>query len=210
MADSIHIDLLYPADHEDEIIDTAAEIAESKNEYELFEKGVDLTGTLRIIFARNDFDIELRATASPGRHQNGTVATFYVEGGRLDDATKLAEADNLASLIGAVKDIYSAIESPPVMCYGVAPNQPLAAPTPDSRYPSSPRRFISWLDLYPPTEVEQIGRDTLLSAPAPRVEELDDGSILIVSKHPFSDDAIEDVADHIGIPFWGDDPGLVS
>jgi len=209
MGDSIHIDLLYPADYKNEIIDTAANIAESKDGYELFEKGVDLTGTLRIIFARDGFDIELRTTESPSRHQNGTVATFYVEGERLNDTRDLAEAENILALIAAVKEIYTAIESPPVMCYGVGPSQPLAAPTPDSAYPSSPRRFISWLDIYPPEEVEQIGRETLLSAPAPQVEELNDGSILIISKHPCSDDPIEEIADHIGIHFWGQDPGLV-
>ncbi|PSQ45138.1 hypothetical protein BRD17_02285 [Halobacteriales archaeon SW_7_68_16] len=54
--------------------------------------------------------------------------------------------------------------------------------------------------------MEVIGRDLLLSAPAPRVGELADGSILVASYHPESDwvKALDDVATHLGIPTWAE------
>jgi len=112
-------------------------------------------------------------------------------------------------MIASVIDLQTTIENPALKSYGIASHQPVAAPLPEDENPASPRRFISWLDLYPPEEVETIGRERLLSAPAPRVEELSDGSVLVVSKHPLSDDPIDDIAEHMGIHFWGDDPEFV-
>jgi len=54
--------------------------------------------------------------------------------------------------------------------------------------------------------VEHYGRETLLSAPAWKVEELDDGAILVVCH----DDVAEwnadcsDVAEHLGLPWYKD------
>ncbi len=38
---------------------------------------------------------------------------------------------------------------------------------------------------------------------------LDNGCFLIVSNHPLSDDLIEEITDHIGIQFWGEDQEFV-
>ena len=83
-----------------------------------------------------------------------------------------------------------------------------SVPVPDGDVPPSTSEFIGWFDIYPPAEVETIGRETLLSAPAPYVEELDDGSVLLVSKHPADADPgpLDEVADHVGIRSWEDYP----
>jgi hypothetical protein len=63
---------------------------------------------------------------------------------------------------------------------------------------------LSWLTIFTPPMVEHYGRETLLSAPAWKVEELEDGAILVVCH----DDVAEwrtdchDVAEHIGLPWY--------
>jgi hypothetical protein len=61
--------------------------------------------------------------------------------------------------------------------------------------------YLSWLTVFSPPVVETYGRETLLEAPAYHVEELADGSILVVvTKDPSVPEAYdESIADHIGI-----------
>lgn len=55
---------------------------------------------------------------------------------------------------------------------------------------------ILWFNIFPPKFVRKIGREKLLSAPAWKVEELDDGGILLVlTEHPFYSFAF-DVHEH--------------
>lgn len=70
--------------------------------------------------------------------------------------------------------------------------------------------YASWLTVFPPELVESYGRDTLLSAPAWRVEELPDGGVLLVAyERPDrpDGDALDAVHDHLGLSeqwpdFW--------
>lgn len=62
--------------------------------------------------------------------------------------------------------------------------------------------FLSWVTVFAPPVVETYGREALLSAPAPLVEELDDGAVLLVAYDDPLDpqpDGYADVADHIGL-----------
>ena len=60
--------------------------------------------------------------------------------------------------------------------------------------------YLSWLIVFSPPVVETYGRETLLDAPAYHVEELADGSVLIITdKDPYLPSEYENVADHIGI-----------
>ncbi|MBO4249270.1 hypothetical protein IL252_15750 [Halomicrobium sp. IBSBa] len=204
MKESIKIDILCLEVHAGSLIESLANIVQENEEYKLQKRRNDITGTPRLLFSRDGFNIEFRSPRS-----GESTGRFRVQAGRINEKTDLTDIPNLREMINAFVDLYTAIDGSPVMGFGIAPSQPVAVPLPEGDYPSSPRRFINWLDLYPPEEVERIGRQTLLSTPAPEVEELDDGSILVVSKHPFSDDPIEDIANHIGIHFWGQDPGLV-
>ncbi|MUV90712.1 hypothetical protein GJ629_13045 [Halapricum sp. CBA1109] len=47
--------------------------------------------------------------------------------------------------------------------------------------------YPTWLMLFPPTMVEEYGREWLLELPAEHVEELDDGAILVVSTLELTD-----------------------
>lgn len=63
---------------------------------------------------------------------------------------------------------------------------------------------LSWLTVFTPPMVEHYGRETLLSAPAWKVEELDDGAILVVCHDDVDEWQTDchDVAEHIGLPWY--------
>lgn len=67
-------------------------------------------------------------------------------------------------------------------------------------------QHLSWLSVFTPPMVRQYGRETLLSAPAWQIRELDDGAILIVCH----DDTVDWQADcrataaHVGLPWYED------
>lgn len=68
--------------------------------------------------------------------------------------------------------------------------------------PDYPRRYITWFDIYSPTEIRCIGRGRLLSSPAPRTEVLADGSLLIMTQHPLADvtQTLTEQSAHLDIP----------
>jgi hypothetical protein len=60
--------------------------------------------------------------------------------------------------------------------------------------------YLSWLTVFSPPMVETYSRETLLDAPAYHVEELADGSVLIITdEDPYSPSEYKHIADHIGI-----------
>jgi len=66
---------------------------------------------------------------------------------------------------------------------------------------------LGWVTVFPPAMVDNYGRETLLSAPAWKVMELDDGAILIVTHegpHDPDPDGLYEVADHIGLKSYSD------
>jgi hypothetical protein len=66
---------------------------------------------------------------------------------------------------------------------------------------------LSWVTVFTPPMIETYGRETLLSAPAWQIRELDNGAILVVSyQNPFdpNPDKKEDVADYIGLKSFPD------
>jgi hypothetical protein len=90
--------------------------------------------------------------------------------------------------IDLVAEIYLATEERPAFVYGMAKKMPGVVkelgsyPIPASQVGEdvSEIQFVSWLSIFPPSLVDMYGRERLLSAPAWHVEELDDGSILLV------------------------------
>jgi len=128
-----------------------------------------------------------------------------------DDLDLEVEAEACQSHIDLTKYLYETLPTRPALVCSTSPNFGAGgiAPLPDLDENGNiayPRPFITWLDIYPPAEVETIGREKLLSAPAPRAEELDDGSVLIASKHPLEigEGHFPEVSDHLGIPDWAD------
>ena len=66
---------------------------------------------------------------------------------------------------------------------------------------------LSWLTVFPPAMVETYGRERLLTTPAWKRMELDDGAVLLVTHedpHDPETHGIKDVADHIGLKSYAD------
>lgn len=114
------------------------------------------------------------------------------------------QADLCQQLVDVARDVYLAIGDRPTAGFGRSAVQEGVDPPIDGDDLSSGRSFLTWLDVFTRNEVEKIGRETLLDTPATRVEELNNGAILVCSKHPLADDLrpLEQVADHLGIPDW--------
>jgi hypothetical protein len=120
------------------------------------------------------------------------------------------DAEACRSHVDLTKYLYETLPTQPALVCSTSPVSELrGTPLPgldengDIAYP---RRFLTWLDIYPPAEVATIGRETLLSAPAPRVEELEDGSVLMAIRHPLdvSMKQLRFVSKHLDIPHWAD------
>lgn len=209
MSESIKTQQLLPADTEKTAIQKAHQFIEDADAYEFGVQKQDLAGRSQILFDRNGFNLELIVDDDSSVYTQGTLVTLHVQVGRLEDTVDFDAATNLRKVIETTKDIHSLFDtmSPPV--YGVETGQGLQAPVPDEELPPFDRPFITWFDVYPPEEAETIGRETLLSVPAEHVEELEDGSVLVVSKHPASGESLDAVADHVGKPTWRDVQGPV-
>jgi hypothetical protein len=123
-----------------------------------------------------------------------------------DDHDVNAEA--CRHLIDLTKLLYQELPKQPALVFSTSPTfEATSTPLPDITKDGAidwPRKYITWLDIYTPDEVEIIGRKTLMSAPAPRIDELTDGSVLIASKHPLevSEHQLDDVGSHLAIPTW--------
>jgi len=202
MTDAIETRYLLPPDSEDSTSEEVITFIEEHDEYELHEDGEDIMGRSRLHFSRGAVKIKAVFDDKSAKYPGGTLGKFRVQVRRLDGTADLDDAPDLWRLIESSTDIYSLLPQNAVAVYSIEPGQGPSVPVADGDVPPCDREFISWFDVYPPGEVEAIGRETLISAPAPHVEELDDGSVLVVSKHPTSGTSLEEVADHIGIPSW--------
>lgn len=197
--------ILLPEGNEENAYQKTIEFIGRDEEYELLEQGQDLIGRSQIHFAKNGFNIEFVADDNSSKYSAGTLVMLHVQDERLSVGNQLDEASNLWEVIDAAKEFYLAHDDLQSAVYGVESQQGIvSAPAPDGEVPPFDRQFITWFDIYHPNEVESVGREHLLATPAPHVEELDDGAILVVSKHPTSGDSLDAVADHLGIPTWKD------
>lgn len=208
MTGAIETRYLLPPDSEASAFEKTLAFVEEDEEYELNEDGEDIMGRSRIHFSRDEFNIEITYDDISSKYPGGTLGKLRVQVARLGGTSDLDNAPDLWKLIESTTDIYRLLPQNAVAVYSLEPGQGPSVPVADGDVPPCDREFVTWFDVYPPSEVETIGRETLLSAPAPHVEELDDGSVLAVSKHPTSGDSLNEVADHVGIPTWGSDTGL--
>lgn len=121
----------------------------------------------------------------------------------LEETADLDDAPILWSFIEMTKDIYRVVSDDPVAAHGVAKEQGVLVLVTGETTPPT-REYVSWMDIFPPEEVEQIGRDRLLSAPVAHREELEDGSIVTVLNHPLntSPEPLAEFAAHIGLTSW--------
>lgn len=113
--------------------------------------------------------------------------------------------ENAKSVVDLALDLHSKMGT--VYTYGFASYEQNPLADPDLHPDQESLRDgevpdLHWLNVFPPSIVERFGRDVLLDAPAYRVEELADGSVLlVVQESPVEQD--EDrwlvVQDHLGM-----------
>jgi len=130
----------------------------------------------------------------------------------LENRDSSGQAEAIETLVRIVRVGYEATDQRPIAVYvesaphsyyiGEAECPPFTAES----LAHDGYHHLSWLTVFTPPMVERYGRETLLSAPAWKVEKLDDGGVLIVS-HGNVAEWQEDgraVANHIGLPWYED------
>lgn len=125
------------------------------------------------------------------------------------DINDVSADDALSELLTLVRLGYEGVPRKPVAVFSQTPdsafnNRAIGGPpvTAESLAHDS-LTYLPWLTVFTPAMVETYGRDTLLSAPAWHVEELDDGAILVVCHDDLDwETSNESVADHIGLPAY--------
>lgn len=183
-------------------------VAES-GDYIVRNEGENMLGEGRINVTRRDLKFKMIVFEGFGdEYPEGTLVRITVPSGTFEESSEVDSSAALEALIETTKEVYEEIEVPKKAAYGIEDHQPMIAPVSKDDLPPSKRRFLTWLDIFSPAEVEALGREDLLTAPAHLVESLNDGSIVIVSKHPTRTDPapLDRVANHVGIQSWEDYP----
>lgn len=121
-----------------------------------------------------------------------------------EDGTSEAQ---LEAFVEMVKTGYACTDERPIAVYAPSPEQHFLLG--DAGQPAFSARSLSngrllclpWLTVFTPPMVEAYGRELLLSAPASRIEELDDGAVLVVCHDSPLDHEVDcrDVAEHLGM-----------
>lgn len=181
---------------------------EKADQYEVRDVGETVFGERRVSIRRAGLRYSVVVFEGGDQYPAGTVVRTTVPSNSFAETAAVDSDPQLRAVVSTARDVYEAIDGETRAAYGLERHQPMIAPLSRDDLPPSDRPFLTWLDVFPPEEVETVGRDTLLSAPAPRVEALADGSVLVASKNPESidPDPLEAVADHVGIPSWEDRP----
>ncbi|WP_265109404.1 hypothetical protein [Halosolutus halophilus] len=129
-----------------------------------------------------------------------------------DRITDSLDDEALDTLIESVSTGYTATDDRPIAIYVETPKHRFyegevkQPPVTAESLTHDEYACLSWLTVFTPPMVETYGRETLLSAPAYRIEELDGGAIILVchDKPLDWDTDCRAVADHIGLPLLQD------
>ena len=130
----------------------------------------------------------------------------YLKGGE-EHPLDVGSDEPLEELLDILKFCYTATEDRPVAVYSTTPDTPLDLRKPPITAESVANgrlTYLPWLTIFTPDMVDEYGRETLLSAPAWHVEELDDGSILLVCHNHVKnwDQDCNSVSQHIDLPSY--------
>lgn len=210
LEESIKSVLVLPENSRGEAFQTVLELMDTSDDYRVEEiKEDDFAARYKIYVSVDELLMSIIFTDGSSDHPDGNlVQVRYTVGPTLEETSEVAGVEPLQKIIATVKDLYAVLDEYPRAAFGIETYQNQKAPISVDDLPPTERKFLTWLDIFPPEEVEAIGRVRLLSAPAPHVEELDDGGILMVATHPVALDpaSLDDVADHVGIKCWEDHP----
>jgi hypothetical protein len=130
----------------------------------------------------------------------------YLEGGD-DNPFGAEEGEPLQQFVELVATGYEATDERPIAVYAETPrhafdiHQTGDPPFTAESLANDEYEQLSWLTVFTPPMVETYGRETLLSAPAWEVRELDDGAIVVLCHDDVDwESDCRDVAEHIGLP----------
>lgn len=180
----------------------------SSDQYTVNEESENKLGEYEIIVTRNDLMLTITALEGLGHeYPQATIVRITVASGTFEARSPEESTVAYNAFIKTAKETYAEIETAAKASYGIEEHQPMHHPVSEDDLPPSDRKFLTWLDIFPPEEVETIGEQRLLTAPADVSEQLPDGSIILVSRHmPDYPEPLDDIADHVGIPSWQDYP----
>lgn len=125
------------------------------------------------------------------------------------DKIEIGSTDTqVEKLLDLIKTVYTSTVSPPSYVYGLDPyhgealGEDVDLPASKDSIKDGTIDDVTWLMLFPPSFAEAIGRERLEEAPAWRVEELDDGAVLLVAvENPTDPDGVDysELRDYFGI-----------
>jgi len=191
------------------LYDQVLSFVSDDGDYTVRNEGENMLGQKRINVSRDSFKFKILVFNGLGdEFPETTLVQINVPSGTFGEESVVDSSAAFDSVVATTKEIYNEIEVSEKATYSLENHQPMHAPLSGDDLPPTDRAFLTWLDIFPPSEVEAIGHDHLLAAPATRVREFDDGSVLLVSKHPEDSDPdpLDEVAEHLGIRSWEDYP----
>jgi len=124
-----------------------------------------------------------------------------------------AEGEPVEQFAQMVATGYEATDQTPLAAYAETPLHATAIgatgnpPATAESLAHDEYEHLSWVTVFPPEMVDTYGRETLLTAPAWKTMELDDGAILLVAHedpHEVEPEKLPRVADHIGLKSYAD------
>jgi hypothetical protein len=223
MSESTSIEFVYPKGKKSELDREHREGFKSTESFDA--ESVTVTGSY-IVFRSGSYTDVYDRHAFPNQYNKPThesesdtidlreypLISYYLSDSSVLSAENMPDEKNspLKELVEMIKIAYAATGDSPVAAYSMTPDMPHIGRPPFTAKSLANDEFthMCWLMIFTPNFVRTYGRETLLSAPAWHVEELDDGAVMIVCHDDLSwKTSIDAVADHIGLPsyesFWG-------
>ncbi|ACV49444.1 hypothetical protein [Halomicrobium mukohataei] len=216
LEDAIRVIVAVPKKERDHMSEQVTEHLKQNEAYEVADILPEAYEYMtEIIFFRGDFILSVYITDGFRLQDYPDCTLIEVDlniGQEIDESSEsdFLATDEIQALIETTVDLYTGLSTSPKVGFGEETYQSEVSPISGESFPPEERRFLTWCDIFSPAEVDAIGRETLLSAPAPRAETLADGSILLISKNPVDNTPPEAVSEHVGIQTMTDYSDHVS
>ena len=136
--------------------------------------------------------IDAHSNERPPRVTVSASTHIFADEDAVVDAPSFSEFVDFAIAIQEVLD--------PVFTYGVELYDMTEPPFAGESLSATTLNFVPWFTVFTPPLVDNIGRETLVSTPAARVEELDNGGVLLVTHNPLAMEVDAEILDHVGLP----------
>lgn len=126
------------------------------------------------------------------------VVTVSANNHVFDSEDPVVDGPSFSKFVDFAVEIHEILN--PSFAYGVELYDMTEPPLVDGDLDAPLLMFVPWFTVFTPAQVAELGRETVLATPAPRVEELDDGCILMITHNPLAEAVDVDVEANLGIP----------